>query len=242
MQVLLKGKRVFEQESPEDHRFLAFPANQIKKYKDLSGCIGIKKGDFSTPDKWIRYSNALNDSTMIPENEFVFSDYEYLIYPGCPVVTKQINDVLSPFIDFTIDEDLTSLLKLDKVPEKAELELSKIFEEDTYEEVRSVEVYKYENGGKNQYIMLDSELAFGDIGYEYTDDFNNRDIVSSFKRQTGNNIEYLYKIQDRSSWYKGNRWYRCYLADFDKDIIVLKEIHDIDDMIPFTLFELISSE
>lgn len=229
MEQLLEGKRVFKQELKEVKYFF-LPEKHIEKYHYLSNCILIKKGDLLFPSRWVKYT----DEVLLPLGSFVPNDYEYLFFTGWYI--KHWNAALKLFIDIEIDDEFTNLLILDELPAATESSLRELLvgEKDTVPSL--VEAYKYP--GEDRFIILNEELTNSDIVEECTSNFAKKKIVTTYN----NHGDSLYKTvpkgkEQRYITYSNQvEWYHCQL-DETKNFFVLKEIYDIEDMLPFTKFQ-----
>lgn len=246
MEQLLEGKRVFKQDNEQD-RYLVFVSSEIKKYIDLTGTIAVKKGDLLSPLKWEVRDEKLNDRNIIPADSLDTSDYDYIFYPNL-ISAKSINkhfSTLLPKEHKGTFKDLLSLPELPAILPKGEEGLKRLLdEENCLNDFRPIEAFSYVNGGEVKFFILVSEFSSDDITDEYTEDFKKQHIISHYERLTDNGVEHLYKTvpDDRkdSSFHHSHsvRWYRYYQGDKNQQFFALKELHDIDDVIPFTAFQL----
>lgn len=220
MKQFLEGKRVFKQENSEV-RYLFLQEERIKKYHYFYGDILIKKGDLLYPNRWIKYENVV----LLPLGSFKQEDYEYVFFPSWSF--KHIQTVLKPLIGIELDEDLSNLLTIDELPSAAESGIRERLN-DMNIEPSIVEAYTFPDG---EFIVLDEELTGSDIVEECTEEFANKTITNIYY----NHDEHLYQIEPKSShdivWYHSR-------PDESNQFSVLREIWDIDDMIPFTKFQL----
>ncbi|MFF2286017.1 hypothetical protein [Peribacillus butanolivorans] len=127
-----------------------------------------------------------------------------------------------------MDEEFTSLRDLEELPAAAESSIREALKEFEYEKPAIVEAYIHPD---NSFIVLDPGLTDHDIVEECTADFANKTIVNIYY----NHDEHQYQIEPRSAneivWYHSR-------PDESNQFSVLSEIWDIDDMIPFTKFQL----
>jgi hypothetical protein len=237
MKQLLNGKRVFEQDS-DVTRFLIFSGNDIHNYYYFYEEVAIKKGDVLYPQKWIKYSG----SSLIKAEKFDFADYEYIFILD-KWTENDIKEALQPF--FEVDEQFTSILTLNKLPDGAEQIIREVLGKAAYKEdnIMTVEAYAYPNE-ENRFIILNSEVTDDDISYEYTRDFTDIVILATYNKVTEGQIEYLYKTAPQKHIDKGNiyssseeRWFHR-SSDPTNNFIVLKQIYDIEDMLQLTNFQL----
>lgn len=229
MDQLIEGNRVFKQEIDEA-KYLFLPEKHIEKYHYFSNCILIKKGDLLFPSRWIKYK----DEVLLPLDSYIPNDYEYLFFTGWYI--KHWNAALKPFIDIEIDEEFTSLLTIDELSAAIESSLRELLDGENNTMSSIVEAYKYPD--EDRFIILNEELSDSYIVEECTSDFAKKRIVKTYKNNHGDSI---YKTvpkgeEQRYITYSNQvEWYHC-LLDKTKNFFVLKEIYDIEDMLPFTNF------
>lgn len=231
MKFLLEGNRVFKQENDEV-RYLFLPKNRIQKFHCFYNAILIKKGDLLYPRRWIN----LQDTVLMPLETFNLEDYECMFFPN--LLVKDMQKALDPFIDIRVDEEYTSVLALEELPAAAEPSIRDTLKDEN-EEPMIVEAYMKPDGST---IILDSQMTDHDIEDECTADFAKLQISESYNLESDSN-QHIYKGipidgEDRIPFYTTSlQWYH---SQFDEstEITTLKELNDIEDMLPFTKFQL----
>jgi hypothetical protein len=236
MKTLLNGKRIFQQESDETC-YLVFNAQDIHHYYYFYEEVAIKKGDILYPQKWIKYSG----SSLIKTEEFDFEGYEYIFILD-KWTGNDLKIALQPYLE--VNDDYTSIFTIHKLPDDAELVIKDVLGKSAYEkeQIMNVEAYAYPNE-QNHFIILNSEVTDDDITYEHTKDFADKVILTTYQNKTGEQIEYLYKTAPQEHFDNGNihfssyeRWFHS-KTDPSGNFKVLKELHDLEDMLQFTTFQ-----
>lgn len=231
MNELLQGKRVFKQDGsgPQD-RYLLIPKGQIHNCYELSHAIGILKGDFLKPVKWINFGKEL-----LPVESFDESEYEYIFYPGDPVVAKQLSKVLNA----VVDKEYKYLLSQETLPLEIENELKEIIGYEAYQEgeLKPMEVFKYQLNNEEKSMILDPDWSNEQIDQEHTEEFLKKEIVASYTRSSEAGKEMLLKTRDSSEkeYIRDYSWY-LYKQEENEPFFYLKDIDEVEDMIPFTTF------
>ncbi|MES9681777.1 hypothetical protein ABWK22_02430 [Gottfriedia acidiceleris] len=231
MKNLLEGNRVFKQENDKT-RYLFLPEERINKYYCIYEMIFIKNGDLLFPNRWILHRG----SSLIPLKDFNPEDYEYMFYPN--LFVKWMQKALEPFINIKLDEDFSNLIALENIPLNAEASVRELLE-DEKSEPSIVEAYI---GTDGKFIILDVDSGLNDsnITEECTSDFADKTIVGTYTNQD----EYLFQVVPNKNandfghrFSSETRWFHCHI-DKSKQFNVLSELYDIEDIIPFTKFEL----
>lgn len=227
MKDLLKGKRIFKQESNEIN-YLVIPANKIKQCHLFYEIVLIKKGDTLHPNKWIYYEDE-----FIPIEQFQYDDYDY-IFP----VDKWIANDLSSIAGIGESDEITSLLRIESIPENSQSAFLELIKKEAYTEnslAETVEVFTYEYDGKEHKIVLHIDYTDSDIEYEYTEDFAKSVIVNQYHYK---NIT-LYKTEPEEgssgNFIRNEQWF-IMLSDESNQFDIIKEIYEIEDMLQFTQF------
>ncbi|MEC0276900.1 hypothetical protein [Peribacillus frigoritolerans] len=231
MEFLLQGNRVFKQELDEV-RYLFLPKNRIQKYCCFYNSILIKKGDLLFPSRWINHK----ETVLMPLETFNIEDYECMFFPN--LLVKDMQKALDPFINIRVDEEYNSILALEELPAAAEPSIRDVLKDEN-EEPMIVEAYMQPDGS---YIILDYGMSDHDIDGECTEDFAKLQISESYDLGSDSQ-QHIYKTipidgEDRIPFYTTSlQWYH---SQFDEstEITTLKELDDIEDMLPFTKFQL----
>lgn len=230
MEFLLEGNRVFKQEIDEV-RYLFLPKNRIQKYYCFYGATLIKKGDLLFPSRWVNHKGTV----LMPLETFNIEDYECMFFPN--LLIKDMQKALDPFIDIRVDEEYTSVLAIEELPAAAEPSIREALKDEN-EEPMMVEAYMQPDGS---YIILDYGMSNHDIDGECTEDFAKLQISESYDLESDSS-QRIYKTvpidgENRLSLYTSLQWYH---SQFDEstEITTLKELDSIEDMLPFTKFQL----
>jgi len=242
MEKVILNKRVFQQETRMDSRYLLLPAEEISKYIELGEYIGIPHGEILHPNKWLYFGK--NAPKVIPKEEFRYSDYEYVFYPDNPLLKEFQELATANDLVIHIGGNTENMLEIEELPFEMEGKLKVILEQEviTENELLVVEAFPYENEGNTHFLVLDSQTTDDEISYEYTNDFQKLHLVSSFQREVEGQEEYIFKTLPESHTNRGNlynttseRWFHLSLEQ-KYQVPVLVELYGIEDILSFTAF------
>lgn len=235
---LFEGKRIFKQEK-NDTYYLVLPKDNIMNAYYFYNEVCIKKGDLLNPDKWLRFEG----STLLSKQAYADLECEYIFNPYFTTkALKALNEALGP--DITIpekDRELKSILSLKHLPPSSEGAFREAFKEAS-SDLDVVEAY-YRSANDKKPIVLHPDLTDDDISYEYTDLFSGKQISSTYRREISGRTEYIIQIapEDVDELTRFNSevmWFQAFLDD-SRDFYILKQLYDLEDMLPFLNFELV---
>jgi len=224
MKSLLEGKRVFKQEADET-KYLFLPEKEIEKYYYFYHDILIKKGDLLFPTRWMKKEGAV----LAPLDSINLEEYEYVFFPEW--VAKYIKEILAPFMDIEIDNQLTELLALEELPVETEKGLRELIEAE-HSLPPIVEAYK--DIDKEKHVILHQDFTKDDISDEYTSDFSKINITSTYEKTFNGVTEIVLQTnpnKENSGYFSyGAQWFH-YQDNPRNNVITLTEIHDMEEIL-----------
>lgn len=234
---LVRGKRVFEQETEKGDRYLVLDANKIQKCIHFDYVILIKPGDLPYPKKWTRYFKSKPEKgQVIPVEEYNRDDYEYIFMPDFGLrdeLKKPLEELGYPVDDTNKGENFLS--QLDEIPEQLLPIVKNIIElnqKDTTEP-QTIDCYVYEEQGEPIYFILEAEENVNSISRELTIKFSNMVTLEIY--ETPLRDKRLYKANDTTEQYKSKSWF--VYSDKDTHLPYFEELYDLEDLIPYTAFK-----
>jgi hypothetical protein len=227
MQSLLEGKRVFREDGDEQ-RYLLLDTQKVEVFSDLYGVIAVKQGDLLSPQKWHVFGTSNFLSYAVRKNKFNLNDYQIVFYPEDTVGAK-LTELLSDYgIQVEIDWGTNNFSEISSLPSKMYDDILRVLEEQRVTSPSDALAYTYFDGEEEKYLLLEEKDFCTDYDGEYTEQFLNFEVVDEYKHEDLT----LYSIKGSSRY--ETRWF---LHVPEKPYGYFKEIHEIEDMIPFTNFK-----
>nr|WP_280146647.1 hypothetical protein [Priestia megaterium]MDH3168909.1 hypothetical protein [Priestia megaterium] len=236
---LVRGKRIFKQETDRDYKYLTLDADKIRKCIYFDYVIAIKPGDLPYPKKWwLRYfSTKPVKGQIVPVEEYKKGDYEYIFMPEFGLrdeLKRELEELGYDTDDSNKGESFLS--QLDEIPAKLLPTVKNIVElnqKDTTRPITIIDCYMYEEQGEPVYFIVEDDLDVSTISEELTIKFQN--MVTHEVYETPTKDKYLYKAKDTTDRYKSESWYLY--SDNDANFPYFEELFNLEDLIPYTAFK-----
>lgn len=230
MNKLFENVRVFEQQLDET-QYLVLPEEKIKKYVFFSFEIAVKKGDLSHPNRWIR----LND-TLIEEEKFNYEDYDLIFAPD-KWNAAEVKEAIGDQLNIEYDIEFKNLLSMNEIPIESALKIKEALSNYSY--VKKGDAHEVEafSVTKDQFLILDDMMG-QNITYEYTEEFKEKVIDAEYKNLLNSTTLLRVGLAAGDKVISGSNrtWYISW-RDSTNNYTILRELYEIEDIIPFTSFE-----
>ncbi|MEB2276813.1 hypothetical protein LAV82_22605 [Bacillus sp. ILBB4] len=233
----VREKRVFSQQTERDYRHLILDSNKIKKCIYFDYVILIKQGDLPYPKRWLRYFSLLpQKGQVVPVENYNREDYEYIFlpYPGFSDEMKKELELLGQPTDDS-NKFSNFLIQLDEIPDHllplVKKEITSCFEQTT--EPPAIDAYVYEEQGETAYLILEFEDNPHDIDEDATTRFQSMETLQTY--ELPGEHKRLYKVNEPDAHYNSERWF-VYSYE-DANFPYLEELHELEDLLPYTAFK-----
>ncbi|MBG9587628.1 hypothetical protein [Cytobacillus firmus] len=229
MNTLFENVRVFEQQLDET-QYLVLPEEKIKKYVFFSIEIAVKKGDLSHPNRWIRFND-----TLIEEEKFNYEDYDLIFVPD-KWNAAEVKEAIGDQLNIEYDSEFNNLLSMKEIPIEIALKIKEALSKYSY--VKKGDAHEVEafSVTKEQFLILDDMMGHN-ITYEYTEEFKEKVIDTEYKNSLNGTSLLRVGIAAGDKVFGSNiTWYISW-RDSTDNYTILRDLYEIEDIIPFTSFE-----
>lgn len=230
MITLFENVRVFEQHTDET-QYLVLPEEKIKKYVFFAFEIAVKKGDLSYPNRWIRFND-----TLIEEEKFSYEDYDLIFAPD-KWNAAEVKEAIGDELNIEYDSEFNNLLSMKEISIEIALKIKEAVSKYSY--VKKGDAHEVEafSVTKDQFLILDDMMGHN-ITYEYTEEFKEKvtDVVYTNPLNNTTLLRVGLASGDKAIFGSNGTWYISW-RDSTDNYTILRELHEIEDIIPFTSFE-----